>query len=114
MQIGELDRVINIENYSASQDSYGEQVFTWSNLITVWAKMEFRGGNVKDENNDVVATKKVIFTIRNQGGLIDSVNETMRVAWGNRGGRTSYFMINDIKEVGGRNRFLELETEKKL
>jgi|TARA_R100000084_G_scaffold107957_1_gene69358 SPP1 family predicted phage head-tail adaptor len=112
MQIGELDRRITIQSYSASQDAYGEAIKTWSNLISLWANVNFKGGSTKDIAERVTATSKVIFTIRNYGSTVDTINESMRVKYKDRGVAKHYY-INVINEIDGRDGFLELETEQK-
>ena len=112
MLIGDLDRRIVIQSFSATSDAYGEQIKTWSNLATVWSHVNFKGGNTKDIAERVTATSKVIFTIRNFGTTIDTFNESMRVKYKDRGVQ-KYYYINVINEIDGRDAFLELETEQK-
>jgi len=42
---GELDKRINILDFTKSQDSYGTPIQTWYVLDTVWAKIEPMAGN---------------------------------------------------------------------
>ena len=112
MQIGELDRRITIETFSTDPDGYGEAIKTWSVLINVWANINWKGGNTKDIAERVTATSKVVFTIRNYGSTIDSIDESMRVKYRDRG-VTKYYYINVINQIDGRDGFLQLETEQK-
>ena len=112
MQIGELDRRITIQTFTTEADAYGEAIKTWSNLISVWANVNFKGGSTKDIAERVTATSKVVFTIRNYGSTVDTINESMRVKYKDRGVPKHYY-INVINEIDGRDGFLELETEQK-
>tara|TARA_R100001244_G_scaffold42085_2_gene38080 strand:- start:6235 stop:6555 length:321 start_codon:yes stop_codon:yes gene_type:complete len=105
MQIGSLDRRIVIEEPSTSPDDFGELIITWSTYKTLWANINWKGGNEKEELQRITATSKVVFTIRN---LDIAVTEMMRVSYDSK-----YYYIKVINEIDGRDAFLELETEQK-
>ena len=102
MRIGELDRRIVIEEPTVTQNTYGEQISSWSTYRTVWAKMEWKGGSEKEETERMTATSKVCFFIRN---LDISITEQNRILYDSK-----YYVINVINEIEGREAFLELET----
>jgi len=110
MQIGELDRRIIIQTFSTSSDGYGEAIKTWSDRITVWANVNFKGGSTKDIAERVTAASKVIFTIRYL--TTTNISEAMRIKYKDRG-EQKYYYINAINNIEGRENFLELETEQK-
>lgn len=106
MQIGELDRRVTIENYSASTNTYGEQIESWSTYRTVWAKIDFNGGNVKDEFEKLTGIAKVVFFVRN----LDIANLTTKSRI-NYDSKTYY--VQAVNEIEGREKFLELITEQR-
>ena len=106
MQIGELDRRVTIENYSASTNTYGEQIESWSTYRTVWAKIDFNGGNVTDEFEKLTGIAKVVFFVRN----LDIANLTTKSRI-NYDSKTYY--VQAVNEIEGREKFLELITEQR-
>lgn len=40
LRSGELNRRIRLQQRNAAQDSYGEQLLTWSDVTTLWAAIE--------------------------------------------------------------------------
>ena len=103
MQIGQLDRRIVLESPTLVANSYGEETITWSDYLTVWAMVEWKGGSEKEESDKLTAKSKVVFTVRNLGNLVD---ETYRILY-----KTKYYYIQAINEIDGREMFLELLTE---
>ncbi len=103
LKIGELDRRIIIESPSSSQNAYGEKTFTWATAYTVWAKINWRKSNRKEESQELVQVSDLTFYIRNIGVIILG---TYRINYD-----SNYYYIHGIKEVDGRNQFLELETQ---
>ena len=106
MQIGELDRRIKFENYTSAQNTYGEEKETWSTYLTVWAKVDFNGGQAKDEFDRLTAISKVVFFVRNIG--LSSLSEKTRILYDSK-----YYYIEAINEIEGRESFLELITEQR-
>ena len=103
LKIGELDRRIIIESPSSSQNAYGEKTFTWATAYTVWAKINWRKSNRKEESQELVQVSDLTFYIRNIGVIILG---TYRINYD-----SNYYYIHGIKEVDGRNQFLEFETQ---
>lgn len=64
MEIGQLDRRIVLQRCTETQTDYGELIRTWSNLGTVWANVNFRGGSEGFEAEQLTANTQIIFTIR--------------------------------------------------
>jgi SPP1 family predicted phage head-tail adaptor len=92
MQVGRLNQRIIIQNYSETQNSFGEVVRSYSTLYTRWAQVKPTGGSESIQADEKVASRVAEFTIRMQGTTID---EKMRIVW------NSYtWEIVSIDEIG--------------
>ena len=78
MQVGRLNQRIIIQNYSETQNSFGEVVRSYSTLYTRWAQVKPTGGSESIQADEKVASRIAEFTIRMQGNTID---EKMRIVW---------------------------------
>ena len=105
LKIGELDRRIVIQTYETTIDNYGEKTLAWATLYTVWAKVDWKKSNREEDSQQLVQNSDLTFYIRNVGVDILSTN---RIFWENK-----YYYIHGIKEIDGRDQFLELETKLK-
>ena len=106
LKIGELDRRIRIQSPTWTQNNYGESTQTeWSNAYTVWAKVDWKRSDRKEESEQLTEVSDLTFYIRNIGVTILS---TYRIVFDSK----SYY-IHGIKEVDGREQFLEIETKVK-
>tara|TARA_R100000781_G_scaffold113625_2_gene82520 strand:+ start:111 stop:443 length:333 start_codon:yes stop_codon:yes gene_type:complete len=106
LKIGELDRRIIIESPTATTNSYGEKTNTWSTAYTLWAKIDWKKSNRKEESQELVQTSDLTFYIRNMDGI--TIKGTYRINYDSK-----YYYIHGIKQVDGRKQFLELETKLK-
>ena len=92
MQVGRLNQRIIIQNYSETQNSFGEVVRSYTTLYTRWAQVKPTGGSESIQADEKVASRIAEFTIRMQGTTID---EKMRIVW------NSYtWEIVSIDEIG--------------
>lgn len=71
MAIGNLDRCIIIQDYTTTQNEYGERVQAWTNTATSKAWVKYKSGG-----ESVFATKEtvsadVIFVIRYRASLTE-------------------------------------------
>ncbi len=105
LKIGDLDRRIIIERPTPVINKYGERTFTWATLYTVWAKIDWKRSNRKEESQELVQTTDLTFFIRNIG--VEIVGD-YRVNYDSK-----YYYIHGVKEVDGRKEFIELETKLK-
>lgn len=105
LSIGELDRRIIIESPTLTSNNYGESTETWATAYTVWAKVAWMRSNEKEQSQEITNITDVIFYIRNLGVTILS---TYRINWDSK-----YYYIQGIKEIDGRDAFLELPTKLK-
>ena len=47
MDIGKLDKRITLQSRSATLDSYGQEIDSWTDVATVWANVKPVGGREK-------------------------------------------------------------------
>ena len=86
MNIGRLDRYITIQSVSYADDAFGaSQTPTWTNYATnVPARLDYpgrtSGSDDKFEASQEVNVSTVIFTIRYDAGVLD----TMRVVYNSK------------------------------
>ena len=106
MQIGELDRRIELQNPTQTTNSYGEVTQTWSAYKTVWSHVNWEGGSRDEESSVITAMTKVVFTIRNID--LNGLTSKTRIKFNNK-----YYFIHVLKQIDGREQFIELETEEK-
>lgn len=84
MRIGRLRHRVTIQQYTTTDNEYGEPVPTWADVATVWASVEPLSGNERmiAQQRNASLTHKVV--IRYLAG----VTAEMRVKFGDR-----YFAI---------------------
>jgi len=120
MTIGELDRRITIELPATSINTYGESVKDeWQTVRTVWAKVEWKGGNEGEDSDKITATTFVNFYIRNldlttflDGGTAPTMAH--RIAFAPQvSGDVKYYYLETIEQIEGRDRFLKIITKQK-
>ncbi|MDP9192297.1 MAG: phage head closure protein [Acidobacteriota bacterium] len=75
--IGQLDRCIRIEGRSQAQDSYGEQIETFTIVDSVRAAVKYMRGSEPFQGDQYNAKRVVQFTIRYRTGI----DETARIVW---------------------------------
>lgn len=80
MEAGKLRHRVTIQSKSATQNSYGEEVITWSTLATVWAAVEPLSGREWLEGRQVTAEVTTRIRIRRRG----DVTPEMRVVYGSK------------------------------
>ena len=102
---GDLDRRIRIDQVTNTINDYGERIKSYSLYKTVWAKVDWKRSSEKEESNQRVQVSDVVFYIRNLDITIDS---DMRILYNSK-----YYFVNGVKEIDGRERFLEIETKEK-
>lgn len=101
---GELSREIIVQTASADTvNDYGEPTSAWYNLHTLWAKIEWKGGEEKMDSEQTTNFERVEFTIRYKG----DITPKMRVSYDG-----DFYDIESVAQVGGRKRFELLRTRK--
>lgn len=98
MNISKLDRKIVIENYTLTQNSFGESTKVWATYHTCFADVGMMGGTEKLEGDKTTATVQVRFKIRYFAGI----NESMRVLYNG-----TYYDIIEIQELDREGLYLK-------
>lgn len=78
MEAGRLRQRVTIQEKDPTQDEYGEEVPTWSDVATVWAAVEPLRGREFLEAQRVGAEVTTRIRIRYRDGIVPE----MRVVWG--------------------------------
>lgn len=102
---GQLDRRITIQSRTTAANAYNEPVETWSDVATVWAKIDYPV-TASDEATIQglnLATTRVEFTIRHRA----DVNFITRVLY-----NSEVFDVERISEIG-RKSYLKLTCERR-
>ena len=102
LSIGQLDRRIKISSPAYTKNKYGEETKVYALLYTLWAKVDWDSSNRKEESQEQTNRTDVIFYVRNLG--VDILT-TYRVKF-----ESETYIIHGIKQIDGREQFLELET----
>lgn len=101
IRIGDLDRQITLRALTTSRDTFGEEIQTWSDLATVWAKVDYSTGFERFEGEQETAFTGVVFYIRHRTDL----NQKLRIVYENE-----EYDIKGIHEVD-RRFFLKIIAE---
>lgn len=99
MRAGKLRHSITIQQQSTTQDSYGQQVETWTNVATVWASVEPLRGKEYFESKQEKAEVTTKITMRYRDGILPK----MRVVFGSK-----TYDIQDVINLEERDRELHL------
>ena len=102
LSIGQLDRRIKILSPTYTRNKYGEETKVNATLYTLWAKADWDSSNRKEESQEQVNRTDLVFYVRNLG--VD-IKTTYRVDF-----EDEIYIIHGIKQIDGREQFLELET----
>ena len=106
LSIGELDRRIEIFAPAYTTNDYGERTKVYTDVThTLWAHVSWKSSNRKEESQEQVQGTDVVFYIRNLGVTILG---TYRIDYDSK-----TYIIHGIKEIDGREQFLELATKLK-
>jgi SPP1 family predicted phage head-tail adaptor len=105
MLVGALRERVTIQSATLQQDSYGEPIATWSNLVTtptVWANIRSKAGGERfvSGGEQVIAQLIHTVTIRHR----TDVTVKMRLLEGSR-----VFLIENMYDPTGRNEYIALE-----
>ena len=104
LSIGQLDRRITITSPTYVTNKYGEETKTYATVYTLWAKKDWKSSNRKEESQEQVNRTDVVFYVRNLGVNILTTYRIFDIQ------ADANYIIHGIKEIDGREQFLELET----
>ena len=106
LSIGQLDRRIEVIAPVYTIDDYGEETKGYEDATyTLWAHIDWKNSNRKEESQEQVQGTDVVFYVRNLGIIIHG---TYRIVYDSK-----TYIIHGIKEIDGRDKFLEIETKLK-
>lgn len=81
MRAGLLRETIGIEKPTVVQNDFGANHIEWTTFIKkTRAQVTYSNGNRVNENNEIVFSYEVIFTVR----VYHQINENMRIIWKNK------------------------------
>lgn len=96
----QLKHTVSIQQQSATQDSYGEPVDTWTDVLTgIYAFVDPTGGNEFYAAQKINAEATYNVWLRYASGIKPS----MRVVYGNK-----YFNIMYVQNIEERNKWIRL------
>ena len=91
MKAGLLTKRITIQEFSESQNDYGEPVKSWSTFATKWAKVTDVSGKEEFRNFQTTASTLTQFRIRHKTGITTK----MRISY-----NSEFYNILSIAEIG--------------
>lgn len=77
MNAGVLTEVITIQKNNVMTDDYGANKVEWADYITTKAQVTYNSGNRVSENNEIIFTNVVGFTIR----IYHKIDAKMHIIW---------------------------------
>ena len=95
MQAGRLDQRITIKQKVATQDTFGGETVTWTDVCTVWAQVSPVGGREYLQGKQLQEEQTVRIRIRHRAGIVPA----MRVHLGSR-----TFDIQDVQNIDTANK----------
>jgi SPP1 family predicted phage head-tail adaptor len=99
---GRLDQKVTIQTRSASLDAYGQQVNTWSDLLTVWANLRPLGGSEKLRALAMASQLSHTVLVRyNPAFMPPTTADAWRIKFGTR-----YFNIQAARNVDEANHWI--------
>ena len=105
LSIGQLDRRIAVQSPTDTRDDYGGESKVYDTTYNLWAHIDWKSSNRKEESQEQVQGTDVVFYVRNLGITILG---TYRIVYDSK-----TYIIHGIKEIDGREKILEIETKLK-
>jgi len=96
MNIGHMDRRIQLQSATLTTNGYGERTESWATYATVWAAIVYKGGSEKVSGDQVSSTNKVEFRIRYSTDVSGCVASD-RVLY-----NSQYYQVLAVEEIGRR------------
>ncbi len=79
MQAGELNRQINIQTQTSTQDAWGQPQNTWTTVYTCFASIDIQGGALLFEPSEFAENVLYRITVRYDPSF--TILPSMRVVW---------------------------------
>jgi SPP1 family predicted phage head-tail adaptor len=99
MQAGNLRHRITIQQRSTSEDALGQQVLAWTDVATIWCRVEQLSGRELMTASAERAENTARITVRYRADLV----EKMRILYG-----ATIYDITSVSDIEGRRRELEV------
>lgn len=106
-KIGRLDKRVTIQRRSATLDSYGQELDSWTTIAQVWAQVKPLGGKERMRNTAMVveAILTHTVTVRYSETLMPPLEaDAWRILYGSR-----IFNISTSRDVEEERRFIEFD-----
>lgn len=84
---GKMRERVIIQNKTITQTDSGFQTEVWTNIQTVWAKVDYSSGFEEEEADRIIAQQKIKFTLRNN----NNITVSSRFLY-----RTNYYQIETV------------------
>lgn len=88
MRAGLLKDTITFQQPVSVKDIYGADSIRWDNVITTRAQVSYNSGQRQNQNNEIVHSYTITFTIR----YYHNINERMIIVW--KGNKYRILSIN--------------------
>lgn len=99
MRAGTLNRQVTIRKSTATQNTYGEQERGWTDLMTIWARVNPLSGSERFAAQQIRADLDTEFTVR----YTTAIRPDMLIAYGGL-----EYDIHALIDVGDRHRELRI------
>jgi len=106
-KIGRLDKRVTIQRRSATTDSYGQELDSWTTIAQVWAQVKPLGGKERMRNAAMVVESILTHTVtvRYSATLMPPLEaDAWRILYGSR-----IFNITTSRDVEEDRRFIEFD-----
>lgn len=106
-KIGRLDKRVTIQRRSATKDSYGQELDSWTTIAQVWAQVKPLGGKERMRNAAMVVESILTHTVtvRYSDTLMPPLEaDAWRILYGSR-----IFNISTSRDVEEDRRFIEFD-----
>jgi SPP1 family predicted phage head-tail adaptor len=106
-KIGRLDKRVTIQRRSATKDSYGQELDSWTTIAQVWAQVKPLGGRERMRNAAMVVESILTHTVtvRYSETLMPPLEaDAWRILYGSR-----IFNITSSRDVEEDRRFIEFD-----
>ena len=75
MNAGKLNRRVQIQSQTTTQDAAGQELQVWSQIYTCWASIDVLRGQLTPANSELVSKATHNITIRYTSSLIIAANQ---------------------------------------